>query len=578
MRSVLALGALLCTLAAARAAATTLAEEATSTGHGYRDASGTAEGRTHGDLRIFTRSGVLKPSFGYAPVDVVLHNTGPVPLQVRLSFQGHSVSGTRTSSRTVEVAPRQRLVTWLPVPASLHGGQLTVEAPGLEPLTMSVYLDALSTGTVLVLGTLKDFDDTSGVSRVEPSDNPRFAVRAIDPRDAPRELAAYVGYSVVMVPGDTAAVPADVWAALEAYAASGGRVVLARPSGDVSERLPLFTPAVTGAAAPYGFGRVRVCGAAPECAQALNAMVGEAREGPVKPVGPASRWERGNLLVDGLTPLLAGARAPVGRFLLLIFAFVLAVGPGSLMLARRQGPVAVLVAVPLVSVVTCMALIAWSVLVDGFSVHSARYSLTWLDSGRSRAVTLGVAAWYANVSSGPVRFPVMSALVAQQASDEALVDLDWTNGLTVVDGFLPPRTYREWGEVAVLPSRARLLVRREGGTVRVQNALGARLESGYIRVGDQLHALPVLEDGAEGALGEVLPEGWMPVSEVLSSEGGSLAQGRLSGREEHFRAPLPEGGFIARLGGVGMAPSSTVDMELEAGIHVVRGQTEEVRP
>ncbi|MFP2963740.1 hypothetical protein ACLEPN_39945 [Myxococcus sp. 1LA] len=579
MRSAWTVALALLVLGAASASAMSPAAEPAPSGYGYMDASGTFESRTHGDLRISFRSGALRPSRGYTPLDVVLQNTGPVPLQVRLTFQGHVGSATRATSRTVEVAPRQRLIAWLPLPAAFQMGTLGVDVPGLEPLLNHVYVGSSYGGSVLVLGSLEDFDDTVGVPRVEASGSPLFSVRAIEPRDAPRELSSYVGYSVVVVPGDTAAIPADVWAVLEAYAASGGRLIVTQPSSDMPERLPLFTENVTGKSVPYGFGIVRLCRSAQECGQVVNGMLGATIPGVVTPVGPAPRWERGNALAGGVAPLLDNAMAPVGRFLLLIFVFVLAVGPGALMLARRQGPVAVLIAVPAVSIITCVALVAWSVLVDGFAVHAARYSLTWLDSERSRAVTLGVSAWYANVSSGPVRFPVTSVLLPPDSHDDALTDLDWTSGLTVTHGFLPPRTYREWGEVAVLPSRARLVVRSEGGTVRVQNALGARMEKGVVRVGNQRYALPALEDGAEGGLGEPLPEIETPVSQLLlGADGRPLAHERFEAAEVNFRVPLPEGGFVARLGGLGPMPSSAVEVELEAGVHLVRGQAEGGRP
>ncbi|GHG94394.1 hypothetical protein [Comamonas sp. JC664] len=581
MRSLLvAVGLLSCLLGASSARATSDEEEGEgeSSARGYRDASGHAEARTVGDLRVSIRTGPLRPPRGFAPVDVALQNTGPVPLTVRLTFRGHSGGGTRVTERVVEVPPRQRLVAWVHVPASLYSGNLQVDVVGQDALVSPVYLDGVNSATMLVLGALKDFDGTSGVPVAGSSAGPLFSLRTIEPRDAPRELAAYVGYPVVMVPGDPLSVPADVWAALESYAATGGRLVLNELSSGVRERLPLLDPGDIAAGADYGFGQVWLCPSALECGQVLKGLLRTPLPGPVNPAGLAPRWERGNLLAGGFAPLLDNARAPVGRFLLLIFLFVLAVGPGSLMLARRRGPVAVLVAVPMVSVITCAALIAWSVLVDGFSVHSLRHSLTLLDSERSRAVTLGVAAWYANMSVGAVSLPATSALLAPESvgADDATLELDWTHGLTVKNNFLPPRTYREWGEVSVLPSRARLSVRREGDAVRVQNALGAKLEEGYLRLGGQHYAVPAMMDGAEVNLGAPLPEGETPVSRLLSD--AALGAGRLSVGKERFLAPLSEGGFIVRLGGVGMAPTSTVKMELEGGAHVVRGQLEEVRP
>ncbi|MBZ4416271.1 hypothetical protein [Myxococcus sp. RHSTA-1-4] len=584
MRSVLAAAVLLLLLGAPRAFATSpaaaVAERAPDERprSGYRESSGKSEVLKEGDLRVSIRTGLLKPPRGYTPLEVVLQNSGPAPLQARLSFQGHYGAGTRVTERLVEVGPRQRVVAWLPVPATLPAGNVEVQVLGLPRVVQPVYLDHAQYGAVLVLGTTDDFEAGTGLQEAEENQEPLFAARFLEEREAPRELASYVGYPVVLV-SDVAAVPADVWAILEAYAVSGGRLVLTRPPRDLGERLPLLAAGDTRSEVLYGFGHVRRCGQPAECAQAVTSLLAEATSGPVSPIGPPPRWERGNTLQGGELPLLESARAPVGRFLMLIFAFALAVGPGGLVLARRRGPVAVLVAVPVVSLITCVALIAWSVLVDGFAVHAARYSLTWLDGQRSRAVTLGVAAWYANLSPGEVKFPASSALLPPDEQDESLVDLDWTNGLTVTRGFLPPRTYREWGEVAVLPTRARLVLRDEGGTVRVQNALGARVEKGYLRRGGAHYRLPALEDGAEAVLDAPVPEAELPhpVGDLLQDMGPTLDE-RLVRGNPGFQSDLPDGGFVVRVGGPGLAPSAALPVELEAGVHVVRGQVEEVRP
>jgi hypothetical protein len=41
---------------------------------------------------------------------------------------------------------------------------------------------------------------------------------------------------------------------------------------------------------------------------------------------------------------------------------------------------------------------------------------------------------------------------------------------------------------------------------------------------------------------------------------------------------LSEGDFLVRTGGLGMAPTSALKVELEAGVHLVRGRAEEARP
>ena len=60
---------------------------------------------------------------------------------------------------------------------------------------------------------------------------------------------------------------------------------------------------------------------------------------------------------------------------------VLVVGVGSLAaLSQRRKPVVLLIAVPLMAL---LAAAAWGVFRKGFSIPSARYSLTWLDGERS---------------------------------------------------------------------------------------------------------------------------------------------------------------------------------------------------
>jgi hypothetical protein len=110
----------------------------------------------------------------------------------------------------------------------------------------------------------------------------------------------------------------------------------------------------------------------------------------------------------------------------------------------------------------------------------------------------------------------------------------------------------------------------------VQNALGARLEEGLLRVGGAHYRLPALDDGAEGALAAPVPVDteWLK----LERSPLDLAGGRLLPRSVNFTAPLPEGGFLVRVDGLGPAPTSGVPVELEEGMHLVRGRVEEARP
>ncbi|WAS86049.1 MULTISPECIES: hypothetical protein [unclassified Corallococcus] len=551
-----------------------VAREAEPQGSGYREVVETTESLpTQGDLKATVRAVTLVPNRGYTPIQVTVHNTGGQPRPVRLSIHSQG----RIMERSLELGPRERTVTWLLMPADLQSGTLRLDSPGMDTAAQSFYLDGYRGARVMVLGDVKAFEAATGLTRAAENLEPLVATRFVEPHTAPRELAAYAGYDAVLVAVPADQVPDDVWAVLETFAVTGGKLVLDQPPATPRLRFPLLQDE-KAELSPYGFGFVRQFR---ECRK-QNPGCGfnlwedtERSPAAVVPAGPPPRWERYSMLSDGRLPLLSSARAPVGRFLLLIVLFVLAVGPGGWMLARRKGPLAVLIAVPTLALLTSLGLVAWSVLVDGFSVHAARYSLTLLDRERSRAVTVGLNAWYANLAEDSVRMPASSVLLASESptgQEDPPRLLDWTNGLVVKNSFLPSRSYREWGEVAVVPSRARLTARKADGGVQVQNALGAPLKGGLLMLDGQLWALPELADGAEG------------LATPKDAEGQDLLWGleheprmRFPGASLPLEQPLKDGTFVARLGGRGFTPTAALDVELEAEMHLVRGQVEEAR-
>ncbi|XXF77209.1 hypothetical protein P2318_29775 [Myxococcaceae bacterium GXIMD 01537] len=575
LSAALALGLLLTTEGLYRSLPPDLAGTA-DLGNGYFPVSESQEVLADGELRATVQGGPLRARRGYTPIEVTLRNNGPSPRTVRLSFRTHSTSGGRGAHRTVEVAPGQQLTTFLLAQSGTPAGNITLESPGIESNVVSMYMDGSIHFAVLVLGNEAALAETTAVPRVE-RDAPRFSARFMAAGTAPSELAAYVGYDAVVLAQDAASVPAEVWTALEAYAATGGLLVLPRPPRDVGERLPLLTPGASGEQdVSYGAGRVLLCGGSvSSCGQSLQFRLTAAQQA-VHPGGPPPRWQRrGGLLSDGRQPLLENARAPVGRFLAVIFLFTLVVGPGGLMLARRKGPVALLVVVPGVALVTCLAIIANSILVDGFGVHTSRFGYTWLDRANARAVTVGLGAWYANLPPDAIQLPATSALLGPQDSSEHQLELDWTSGLQVQSGFLRSRTYKEWGELSVVPTRARLVARVEGAGVRVQNALGLPLHSGYVNLGGRMYILPSLDDGAEGVAvaSETVGAAQMGLDGYVTLP--PAAEERFSFGREALLAPLPEGGFTARVGGAGFSPLvAALPAEVHDGVHFVRGQVD----
>ncbi|RKG88555.1 hypothetical protein D7V88_14130 [Corallococcus terminator] len=547
---------------------------------GYREVVETPETfPEEGDLKATLRSVTLVPQRGYTPIQVTVHNSSGQPRPVRLSIHGQG----RITERSLQLGARERVVTYLMLPADIQSGQLHMDSPGMPTATEGFYLDSYRGARVMVLGDVKSFENATQLGRVAENQEPLVAARFLDARTAPRELAAYVGYDAVLVTASPEEVPDDVWAVLESFALTGGRLVLARPPANPRLHFPLLED-VHSERSFYGFGEVRQFLGCRDTHEACGQQLAEAAAevtGAVVPAGPPPRWDRNSLLRDGRTPLLESARAPVGRFMLLIFLFTLAVGPGGLMLARRKGPLAVLIAVPTLAAITCLGLVAWSVLVDGFRVHAARYSLTLLDRERARAVTVGITAWYANLTEEGVMMPASSVLVSPVEPEDPPRALDWTQGLVLRDSFLPSRTYREWGEVAVLPSRARLTARKEGDGVVVQNALGAAVEAGRMRFQDKLWNLPAMADGAEAKAVLIPDEKKVALLDHEAHQPLSLTYQpglRFPAATSVLDDDLTDGVFLVRLGGRGFAPTAAVDVDLEAGVHLVRGGIEEARP
>jgi hypothetical protein len=108
----------------------------------------------------------------------------------------------------------------------------------------------------------------------------------------------------------------------------------------------------------------------------------------------------------------------------------------------------------------------------------------------------------------------------------------------------------------------------------VQNALGAPLESGYVRLGKKRFLLPALADGAEGLATEVPAK--TDADEAVRQFVRPPSKVATRSKEEltSFALPLKEGEFVARLGGLGFTPLAALPVQLHEGIHLVRGRVD----
>lgn len=506
-----------------------------------------------GPLRVVVHQNVLSPQRGYSPVRVRMSNSTAKPLPVELVLT--TPQGSSSVRRSVELAPGESRSMLFPIPTSYRYGMMTLRSPALSrPVTEPLNSAQAKSQSLMLIGApgeaagyLEETPDPNGFA------NPvgTFTVPAAELWD---EFAGYVGFDAIILTSNTfSELPREARRAIEAYVATGGRLVLNAEERGLEKHLPLLTRGTPGEAQPYGLGEVWFCASMRECGIPLTHPAG---------YGPANPTHN---TYTGQT-LLTRVSTRTGAFLMMMLLFAVAVGPGSVWLARRRGTLLLLFFIPAVSLLTAVLLVVYSVLADGFGVQAATQGATWLDTKNHRAVSAGVGAFYANVSPRGPKLTAFEA-VLPQGGNEAF-SVDWTSGGQFGTDFLQTRTYQEWGLQSVVETRARLSLSRAGaGAMKIQNALGAPVQWGIVRKDGEIYSFKQVPDGAEGAL-----EAYgLPVNDTQWPDAYVLRLG--PSLIESLKRPLEEGEFLAFL----ETPPpffkfGELRLNYEKSFHVVRGE------
>lgn len=522
----------------------------------------------------------LAPSDGYTPLELSIDNSRGPAGNVRLVLEALHGPGHRVE-RTIAIAAGERGTAVLPFPTSLSGGSLYAVAPtGERSNRQGVYTTSGDDErpSLLVIGEPSSFEWLVGRRPASEWKREQVRVSVLGSKEAPADLASYVGYDAVAIVDREAAAAVDEAQrrALEAYALTGGVVVLAPGTGfdELFSEEP-GSAVVSRADVRFGLGAVHrtVAGRVPPAFRSKRALL-------VTPRGDATDLRSREGSTEANHALLEEASPPVGTFSLVMFAFTLVIGPGSYLVAKRRGVMMPLVTIPLTALVACVAIVATAVLRDGFAIRASVYGYTLLDGARHRAITVGAAALYANLAPREARFDRFAVPIAARDADGLEWQIDWTDGARLGSSFLPSRTYREWGFLSVQPTRARLVVRKEGTQRLLQNALGLPVTAVWVRLGSELLRAEELPDGGERSL-ELLHQltpnrkqaqpGWLGRS-TLPTEADPLFERTLARR---FVEPLEDGEFLAIVAGTAFVPTGGLDLELRDARSIVRGRVSE---
>lgn len=530
----------------------------------YQVAQVTRAEVANGRTVVSVENNAPAPRTGSFPARVFVDNSGGPTQTLTLSIQGMVAGATHLIRREVEVKSGERRTVNIPVPSEMRYGTVKALGPGIQENTGgAMYFQTTYEPQKVVLTLSQPEQFERFVGKPPRYSGANVLVHPIPPSDAPSELAAYLGYDLVVVPTSSLLEGLDEAqrSALEAYAATGGHLLL----GGALRNTAMFPlqPKLRAGHNDYGFGSVQLFDGSLKAQGLFRATF------PVSPHGPLPDYERRYNRASPHDVLLAQATAPLGRFLFIIGLFTLAIGPGSVWVARRRGPAALLVTIPGTALVTCVLIIGYSLIADGFTVHTASYGFSLLDSRGHRLVTQGVTAYYANLAPPRARFDPSTMVVAPwlDGREKYIADLAWKDGLTLGGDFVPSRTYREWGFTSIEPTRARVVVKRKGNGWVAQNALGVKVDRLVVNVDGKQFTGGAVRDGGEV---ELLAGNTMTyANDAALSRFSSVVIDAVARRE------LVHHEFLARIEGESLVPTGGINASLNAAQHWVRGEYEE---
>jgi hypothetical protein len=524
------------------------------------------------------RGGGIGPQSAFMPVPFEVNNPTGAAHEVKLELR--ALQGA--FRQTFKVDPGEHRQAMLPVAWNVQGGTVRAWVDGKAGDSDSLYWERAYNAPVMVVGAYSHIKAQLPETWAVPGHNddeehrpssPQASVRLVDGAAVPDALSMLAGYHAVAVlepAWDELKAPQR--AALEAYAATGGFLLVRGVPSRPAEAFPRLPPEQAAADATsvrdYGFGQLLFC--TEDCKARLLA-VPMGRDGAFADRGspsPSMGEDGSDYLPPGMDLMLEVAHAPVGSFLLIVLLFALVIGPGSFVVRRRYGPQGLVLFIPGTALVTCLGIATYGVLREGlFTLHSSAQVVTLLDAEHHAQATLAVGAFYAGISPRETRFGTLTAPLLIGRRDRNALEVDASSGLSLQGGYIPSREYVEHQLVSVEPSRARLGAKVSGGGATVENALGAAIVKGELRLGGKTYVLGAVGDGqgATAAEGKLDPKtDWTEPPKRQRFTKAVLDRSVL--------APLQEGEFLVKLDRAAFLPAGGLGLTRHDEFQLVRGK------
>ncbi|MEX2673277.1 MAG: hypothetical protein WD294_14330 [Phycisphaeraceae bacterium] len=513
--------------------------------------------------------------FGYVDHTFVIENrsdsqTHRVTLTAPRSNYGSDHRISRLT-RSVELPPGARARLSIPQPpVSLSGSGFSVSIDGRQQRDG---LRSAGSGSnafgpswsrsggekVFVLASYQAMD-TPSVMESRGRFEYEFTRHSESPGQWSRQWLSYSPYAAVVVTADEwRAAPPEVRSALLDYTRAGGVLALL---GDVE--LPAESeaePFENGHAGQIGFGQMM--------------QIDESKLGYELGNLPWSRLtdaaaDTHEALVDRMSmrqahqrfPVLDDIAVPVRSLFALLVVFAVVAGPVNLIvLSRKKRRIWLLWTTPLISLVFCGSVFAYSVLADGITPTIRLATVTVLDQQEHRAVTRGMLGYHAPLSpSDGLRFDANTELTQQFSDDWQEAGrprtVAWVgNEQHLASGWVTAGVPSHFRVRRVATDRRRLQVDHddEGTPVLINNLEAPLVSVQYMDAGGAIHRADEIAAGERATtrqLGEAVVARTANLATASRSLRGMLSQdvSAVTGwDDENLRAVLKPGWYVAVL-------------------------------
>jgi|GEM_PF-6110816 len=233
------------------------------------------------------------------------------------------------------------------------------------------------------------------------------------------------------------------------------------------------------------------------------------------PVLQPLRWRMGSVQLPGIGEISHRT------ILALLIALAVVIGPVNMWLVKRtKRPVVFLVTAPALAFVGTLVVVAYGTARDGIGIKDAARSWAVLDQETNTISSLTMRRIFVGLSDGTRLRPGPGTVVLPMSTedfgnneDRYWIERDEDTGETVHGGaFLAVRRPILHAVHTDHSTRARIVAEREGGAVRVQNGLGAKVHELWLRdrdgrlwrtngaLGDGAAATLTAADGEDEAL------------------------------------------------------------------------------